>query len=114
MCIWPAPLSVPHGICEPPLKRYATRMVFDIGILVCHHVLVPVARCSFHCASEAHGKAAEACRGATGAAGAPARAGVWGYPVALLGLFAKSLAISRPVQALPAWRWAWLWPLPPG
>ena len=32
----------PHGICEPPLKRYAMQIVFDIGVLLCHHVFVPV------------------------------------------------------------------------
>jgi hypothetical protein len=32
----------PHGICEPPLKRYAMQIFLDIGILICHHVSVPV------------------------------------------------------------------------
>src|SRR5438309_1417655 len=32
----------PHGIFEPPLKRYAMQIVFDIGILLCRHVLIPV------------------------------------------------------------------------
>ena len=32
----------PHGICEPPLKRYAMQILFGIGILICHHVSVPV------------------------------------------------------------------------
>jgi hypothetical protein len=34
----------PHGICEPPVKRYAMQIVFDIGILICHHVFVSVGK----------------------------------------------------------------------